>query len=65
MLEVKDLCVQLGNFFLKNVTFDVRDEEYFVLLGPTGAGKSVLLESIAGLTPVTSGEHLNWLSEES
>ncbi|MFC1921301.1 ATP-binding cassette domain-containing protein [Chloroflexota bacterium] len=56
MLEVKDLCVQLGNFFLKEVSLDVKDGEYFVLLGPTGSGKTVLLESIAGLTPVTSGQ---------
>ena len=56
MLEVKDLCVQVGKFFLKNVNLEVHDGEYFVLLGPTGSGKSVLLESIAGLTSVTSGE---------
>ena len=55
MLEIKDLCVQMGKFFLKNVTLEVHDGEYFVLLGPTGSGKSVLLESIAGLTSVTSG----------
>ncbi len=56
MLEVKDLCVQMGNFFLKNITFDVRDGEYFVLLGPTGSGKTVLLESIAGLHAISSGQ---------
>ncbi len=56
MLEVKNLNVQLGNFFLKNVNLEVKDAEYFVLLGPTGSGKTVLLESIAGLTPVTGGE---------
>jgi len=56
MLEVKDLCVQVGKFFLKNVNLEVHDGEYFVLLGPTGSGKSVLLESIAGLNSVTSGE---------
>ncbi len=56
MLEVKDLCVQMGKFFLKNVNLEVRDGEYFVLLGPTGSGKSVLLESIAGLTSITSGK---------
>ncbi len=56
MLEVKDLCVQLGNFFLKEVSLNVEDGEYFVLLGPTGSGKTVLLESIAGLSPITSGQ---------
>ncbi|MEE8413030.1 MAG: ABC transporter ATP-binding protein [Dehalococcoidales bacterium] len=56
MLEIKDLCVQVGSFYLKNINLDVRDEEYFVLLGPTGSGKSVLLESIAGLNAVSSGQ---------
>jgi len=56
MLEVKDLGVQLGKFSLKNINFDVKDEEYFVLLGPTGSGKSVLLESIAGLHSINSGQ---------
>lgn len=56
MLEVKDLCVQFGTFSLRDITFDVQDGEYFVLLGPTGAGKTMLLESIAGLKPVRSGQ---------
>jgi len=56
MLEVKDLCAQLGSFFLKDINLEVRDGEYFVLLGPTGSGKTVLLESIAGLKSVSSGQ---------
>jgi len=56
MIEIKELSVQLGRFFLKDITFDVQDGEYFVLLGPTGAGKTVLLESIAGLKPLRSGQ---------
>lgn len=56
MLEVKELCVQVGKFFLKDINLNVEDGEYFVLLGPTGSGKTVLLESIAGLNAVTSGQ---------
>ena len=56
MLEVKDLCVQLGSFSLKSINLDVKDEEYFVLLGPTGSGKTALLETIAGLNAVGSGQ---------
>ena len=56
MLEVKDLLVELRGFSLKDITFEVQDGEYFVLLGPTGSGKSILLESIAGLKPLTHGE---------
>ena len=58
MLEVKDLCIQLGSFSLKSINLDAKDEEYFVLLGPTGSGKTALLETIAGLNPVNSGKIL-------
>ncbi|MFC1899550.1 ATP-binding cassette domain-containing protein [Chloroflexota bacterium] len=56
MLEVKNLSVQRGNFFLKDLCLNVQDEEYFILLGPSGAGKTVLLESIAGTYGINSGE---------
>ena len=55
MLEVEELSVELRGFWLKDITFNVQDGEYFVLLGPTGAGKTVLLESIAGLNSISSG----------
>ncbi len=56
MIEIRDLCVDLGSFSIKDATMDVQDGEYFILLGPTGIGKTVLLESIAGLNPVKSGQ---------
>ncbi|MFC2036269.1 ATP-binding cassette domain-containing protein [Chloroflexota bacterium] len=56
MIEIRDLSVKLGNFLIKDMTFDVQDGEYFVLLGPTGSGKTVLLESIAGLKSLEAGQ---------
>lgn len=56
MLEVRGLCARRGDFFLNDISFEVQDGEYFVLLGPTGAGKTVLLESIAGITGIRGGE---------
>ncbi len=56
MLEVKGLCAKRGSFLLQDVSFDVQDGEYFVLLGPTGAGKTVLLESIAGIQGIRGGQ---------
>ena len=56
MIEIKDLSVKMGDFLLGDITFDVQDGEYFTLLGPTGSGKTVLLESIAGLNPVRGGQ---------
>jgi len=56
MIQVKKLCVELGDFQLKDIELMVDEGEYFIVLGPTGAGKTVLLESIAGLYPVKSGQ---------
>jgi molybdopterin-binding protein len=48
-LQVENLQVDLGEFRLRDIALDVAPGEYFVILGPTGAGKTVLLETIAGL----------------
>lgn len=41
---------------LKDVTFSVAPGEIFVLMGPSGSGKSVLLKHIVGLELPTSGQ---------
>jgi molybdate/tungstate transport system ATP-binding protein len=51
-LEVKNLSYKLGNFKLDNINFNVNQGEYFVLLGQSGSGKTLLLESIAGFNKV-------------
>lgn len=55
MLKVEKLTVKCGAFTLKDISFEVARGEFFVLLGPTGAGKTVLLETIAGLHSPTRG----------
>jgi len=42
-------------FILNNINLTIPTGRYFVLLGPTGAGKSVFLETIAGLLKPTAG----------
>ncbi|KAA9155668.1 sn-glycerol-3-phosphate ABC transporter ATP-binding protein UgpC [Amycolatopsis acidicola] len=37
------------------VSLDIGDGEFLVLLGPSGCGKSTLLRAIAGLAPLTAG----------
>jgi len=56
MISIKNLKVNLGDFLLQNINLDIEPGEYFIVLGPTGAGKTVLLEAIAGLYPVLEGE---------
>jgi multiple sugar transport system ATP-binding protein len=40
---------------LRDISFDIEDGEFFVLLGPTGAGKTTTLRVIAGLEKQDSG----------
>ena len=46
---------QLDSFRLENASFAVQAGEYFVLLGESGAGKTVVLELIAGLLSPDTG----------
>jgi ABC-type sugar transport system ATPase subunit len=56
MIEIQGLSLALGEFHLKNVNLSINDGEYFVILGPTGAGKTVLMECLAGLHRIREGE---------
>ena len=55
-VAVEGLSKSFGHFeVLKNVTFSVKPGEIFVLMGPSGSGKSVLLKHIVGLERPTAG----------
>jgi molybdate transport system ATP-binding protein len=56
MIEVRNAHKSLGAFSLNGVDLRIESGEYFVVLGPTGAGKTVLLECIAGLHRLDQGE---------
>jgi len=56
MIQVYRVTRDVGSFKLDNISFDSPDGEYLVVLGPSGAGKTMLLESIAGLIPIDSGK---------
>jgi len=58
MIELVNLCKTLGNFHLSNINLNIKKNEYFVILGPTGTGKTVILETIAGLYHPDKGEIL-------
>jgi len=58
MLRLENIRVQLGTFVLQDVDLHIHANEYRVLLGPTGTGKTVLLETIAGLYAPQHGRML-------
>ena len=55
-LEVEGLCKTWRGFQLRNISLTIGDGEYLVLLGPTGAGKTLLLETIMGFHKPDSGK---------
>ena len=58
MLSVRQISKTLPSFTLRDVSFEVQPGQYFVLLGASGVGKSVLFEIIAGLTCPDAGRIL-------
>ena len=55
MLKVQNLGFRVGGFELHDVCLHVEPREYFVLMGATGSGKSLLVKSICGLTRARAG----------
>jgi len=55
VLRIAGLAKRLGDFALDGVDLTVDDGEYFVVLGPTGAGKTILLETLAGIYSPDAG----------
>jgi ABC-type sugar transport system ATPase subunit len=63
MIEIKNLSAHVGDFTLRDINLTIKDREYFIILGPTGAGKTVLIECLAGLHHFKKGEI--WLDGEN
>jgi ABC-type Fe3+/spermidine/putrescine transport system ATPase subunit len=47
-LKIENISKSWSDFKLRNVNLAIEDGDYFILLGPTGAGKTLLLETIMG-----------------
>lgn len=58
MIEIKSLSRKWKNFALKNLNLTIKAGEYFVILGPTGSGKTLILELLAGFHSPDSGKIL-------
>ena len=55
MLNVRNLGFRVGGFQLHDVCLHVEPHEYFVLMGATGSGKSLLVKSICGFIRAATG----------
>lgn len=55
MINVIDLTYRIGDFWLRDMSLEIGDGEYFVLLGKPGSGKSVFLECLCGLNRIAAG----------
>ena len=56
MIRAVNLSIKVGSFKLENVSLTVDTGEYLVVLGPSGAGKTILLECLARLRKPEKGK---------
>ena len=55
-VRLENITKRFGDLIaLDNITLDIQDQEFFVLLGQTGAGKTTTLRCIAGLDKPEEG----------
>ncbi|MEE9658969.1 ABC transporter ATP-binding protein [Enterobacter cloacae complex sp. CARB60] len=58
-IVLNNLGKSYGNVsIIKDISLNIHEGEFIVLVGPSGCGKSTLLRMIAGLEDITSGELL-------
>ncbi len=59
-ITMKNIVKKYGDGFpaVNDVSIDVADGEFMILVGPSGCGKSTLLRMIVGLEDITSGDML-------
>ena len=57
-IEMKNIVKEYGDGFaaVNDISIDVADGEFMILVGPSGCGKSTLLRMIVGLEDITSGD---------
>ena len=59
-IDMRNIVKKYGDGFpaVNDVSIDVADGEFMILVGPSGCGKSTLLRMIVGLEDITSGDML-------
>lgn len=56
MLKLSHISRRFGEFLLQDVSLEVDSGSYYMILGASGAGKSMLLELIAGINQPDKGD---------
>lgn len=55
MLELRSITIDAGGFALEGVDLQVEKGTWASIMGPTGCGKTTVLEAVCGLRQVTAG----------
>jgi molybdopterin-binding protein len=58
MLRIERVSKDLVDFVLRDVSLEVESGEYLVIIGPTGSGKTILMEAVAGISAPDGGRIL-------
>ncbi|MCF8234780.1 MAG: ABC transporter ATP-binding protein [Bacteroidales bacterium] len=56
MLKIENIDKKFKGFHLQQINLEVEQGEYFMLLGKSGSGKSLILEILAGMQKPDSGK---------
>ena len=56
MLGLNKVFLKADEFTVEDISLEVKEKEYFVLMGPTGSGKTLLIKAICGLIGIESGQ---------
>lgn len=60
-IDIKNISYSYGNLpILQNVSFSVREGDFFIIIGPNGSGKTTLMKVISGILKLQKG-HLDIL----
>ena len=57
-IKIQNVSKEYGDGFkaVNDVSLDIADGEFMILVGPSGCGKSTLLRMIVGLEDITAGD---------
>ena len=59
MINIQGLTILFESFKITNLNIHIEEGEFHFLLGPTGSGKTLILESIMGLRQPHKGRILS------